>query len=136
LEAGVSTAEAVAVSLFGFSLSLQRKQKANTLHKSKERKRIKDKILKVRKTHESKRSKISISSLGAEGSLTTSLEAEVLKERSSSTRFLFLSRLRSSECAGGGDVVELVPSSESLASSPSWLSSASGASDVAETGSA
>jgi hypothetical protein len=45
LEAGVSMTEEVAVSLFGFSLSLQRKQKANTLHKSKERKQIKDKIL-------------------------------------------------------------------------------------------
>jgi hypothetical protein len=64
----------------------------------------------------------------------TALEVEVLEERSSSTCFLFLSRQRSSECAGGGDVVELVPSSESLASSPSWLSSASGASDAVETG--
>jgi hypothetical protein len=102
----------------------------------KERKRIKDKKLKSAKTYESKRSKISISSLGAEGSPTAALEAEVLEERSSSTRFLFLSRLGSSECAGGCDVVELVPSSESSASSPSWLSSASGASDAAETGSA
>jgi hypothetical protein len=129
-------AKAGAASLFGFSLSLQRKQKADTLHKSKERKQIKDKILKSAKTHESKRSKISISSLGAEGSPTAAMEAEVLEERSSSTHFLFLSRLRSSECAGGGDIVELVPSSESSTSSPSWLSSASGASDAAETGSA
>jgi hypothetical protein len=136
LEVGVSTAKAVAVSPFGFSLSLQRKQKANTFHKSKQRKRIKDKILKSAKTHESKRSKISISSLGAEGSPTAALEAEVLEERSSSTHFLFLSRLGSSEYTGGGDVVELVPSSESSASSPSWLPSASGASDAAETGSA
>jgi hypothetical protein len=128
-------AEAGAVSLFRFSLSLQRKQKANTLHKSKGRKRIKDKKLKSAKTYESKRSKNSISSLGAEGSPTAALEAEVLEERSSSMCFLFLSRLGSSECAGGGNVVELVPSSESLASSPSWLSSASGASDTAETGS-
>jgi hypothetical protein len=106
------------------------------LHKSKERKRIKDKILKSAKTHESKRSKISISSLGGEGSSIAVLEAEVLEERSSSTRFLFLSRLGSFECTGGGGIVELVPSSESSASSPSWLSSASGASDAAETGSA
>jgi hypothetical protein len=66
----------------------------------------------------------------------TLLGVEVLEEKSYSTRFLFLSRLGSSECAGGGDVVELVPSSESSASSPSWLSTALGASDAAETGSA
>jgi hypothetical protein len=101
-----------------------------------ERKQIKDKLFKSVKTHKSKRSKISISPLGAEGSPTAALEAEVLKERNSSIRFLFLSRLGSSECARGGDVVELVPSSESSASSPSWLSSASGASDAAEIGSA
>jgi hypothetical protein len=35
---------AVAVSPFGFSLSQQKEQKAKTLHKSKERKQIKDKI--------------------------------------------------------------------------------------------
>jgi hypothetical protein len=40
----------------------------------------------------------------------------------------------SSESTGGGDVVELVLSSESLPSSPSWLSSASGALDAIETG--
>jgi hypothetical protein len=62
--------------------------------------------------------------------------AEVLEERSSSTCFLFLSRLGSSECAGGGDIVELLSSSKTLASSPSWLLSASGALEVAETGSA
>jgi hypothetical protein len=37
---------------------------------------------------------------------------EVLEERSSVIRFLFLSRPRSSESVGGGDVVELVPSSK------------------------
>jgi hypothetical protein len=57
---------------------------------------------------------------------------EVLEEMNSSARFLFLSSLGSFESAGGGDVVELVLSSESLASSSSWLSSASGASGVAE----
>jgi hypothetical protein len=35
---------AVAVSPFGFSFSLEKEQKAKTLHKSKERKQIKDKI--------------------------------------------------------------------------------------------
>jgi hypothetical protein len=64
------------------------------------------------------------------------LEAEVLKERSFLTRFLFLSRPRSSEFVGGGDVVELVPSSESLASSSSLLFSASGALDAVEIGTA
>jgi hypothetical protein len=72
--------------------------------------------------------------LGAEGSPIVALEAEVLKEMNSLTRFLFLSRLGYSECAGGGNVVELVLSSESSASSSSWLSLASGALDAAETG--
>jgi hypothetical protein len=39
-----STEGAVAASFFGFLLSLQRKQKAKTPHKSKERERVKDKI--------------------------------------------------------------------------------------------
>jgi hypothetical protein len=63
------------------------------------------------------------------------LGAEELEEIISSTRFIFFSRLGSWECAGGGDIVELVPSIESLAASPSWLSSASGATDAAEIGS-
>jgi hypothetical protein len=50
------------------------------------------------------------------------------------TRFLFLSTTMSSESAGGGDVVELVISSESSPLSPSWLSSVSGASEAAEIG--
>jgi hypothetical protein len=44
-----STEGAVAASFFGFSLSLQRKQRAKTLHKSKERERVKDKILSQQK---------------------------------------------------------------------------------------
>jgi hypothetical protein len=39
-----STEGVVAASFFGFSLSLQRKQKAETSHKSKEREQVKDKI--------------------------------------------------------------------------------------------
>jgi heme exporter protein D len=35
---------AVATSFFGFSMSLQRKQKAKTFHKSKEREQVKHKI--------------------------------------------------------------------------------------------
>jgi hypothetical protein len=66
----------------------------------------------------------------------TILWAMVLEKASSSTRFLFLSMPRSSESAGGGDVVELVSSYDSSASSPSWISSASGASDAAATRSA
>jgi hypothetical protein len=45
LAAEVSTREAVATSLFRSSSSLEREEKANTLHKSKERKRIKDRHL-------------------------------------------------------------------------------------------
>jgi hypothetical protein len=61
---------------------------------------------------------------------------EVLEEASSSTRFLFLSTQVSSESAGGGDVVELVSSSDPSTSSLSWFSSASGASETAEARSA
>jgi hypothetical protein len=44
--AAVASAEgAVVAPFFGFSLSLQRKGKSKTLHKSKERERVKDKIL-------------------------------------------------------------------------------------------
>jgi hypothetical protein len=44
--AAVASAEgAVVASFFGSSLSLQRKEKAKTLHKSKERERVKNKIL-------------------------------------------------------------------------------------------
>jgi hypothetical protein len=124
---GASTMGAVATYFFGSSLSLKKKQKSKTLCASQH----KEKYI---KTHESKASKSSSSSSRAEASPATFLWAEVLKERSSLTHFLFLSRPRSSESAGGGDVVELVLSSESSVSSPSWLSSASGASDTAETG--
>jgi hypothetical protein len=134
--AGASTRGAVAASFLGFSLSLKKEQKVDTLHESKERDRITVKYSSQQNTHESRRSKISTSSPRTEASPVTFLGAEVLEEKSSSTHFLFLSRLGSSECAGGGDVVELVPSSESSASSLSWLSSASGASDAAETGTA
>jgi hypothetical protein len=42
----------------------------------------------------------------------------------------------SSDSAGGGDIVELVSSSDSSASSPSWFSLASGVSDIGEARSA
>jgi hypothetical protein len=45
--------------------------------------------------------------------------AEVLKDVKSSTHFLFLSAPVSSDSAGGGDIIELVSSSDSSASSPS-----------------
>jgi hypothetical protein len=51
--------------------------------------------------------------------LAAVLYTEVLDEVNSSTRFLFLSAPASLESAGGGDVVELVSSSDSSASSPS-----------------
>jgi hypothetical protein len=48
--AAVASAEGVvAASFFGFSLSLQRKQKAETSHNSKEREQVKDKILSQQK---------------------------------------------------------------------------------------
>jgi hypothetical protein len=89
------------------------------------------------KTHESSASNISI--IGApteEVSPDASFGAEVLEESNSSRRFLFLSRLGSSEKVGGGDKVDPLSSREVSASSPSWPSSASGASEAAEAGSA
>jgi hypothetical protein len=65
------------------------------------------------------RSKNSTSSSRTGALLAAVLCMEVLDEVNSSTRFLFLSALVSSESAGGGDVVELVSSSDSSASSPS-----------------
>jgi hypothetical protein len=52
-------------------------------------------------------------------SLAAVLCTVILEEVNSSTRFLFLSAPVSSKSAGGGDVVELVSSSDSSASSPS-----------------
>jgi hypothetical protein len=49
--------------------------------------------------------------------LAAVLCTEVLDEVNSSTRFLFMSAPVSSESTGGGDVVELVSSSDSSASS-------------------
>jgi hypothetical protein len=72
-----------------------------------------------RKTYDAMRSKNSKPSSRIGASSATVLCAEVLKEASSSTRFLFLSIPVSSESAGGGNVVELVSSFDSLASSPS-----------------
>jgi hypothetical protein len=70
-------------------------------------------------TYDARRSKNSTSSSRTGASLAAVLCTEVLDDVSSSTCFLFLSAPVSSERAGGGDVVELVSSSDSLASSPS-----------------
>jgi hypothetical protein len=85
-------------------------------------------------THESMKSKSSLPSSGTEDSLATVLEAEVLEEANTLAHFLFLSTTRSSDSARGGDVVELVLSSESSPSSPSWLSSVLGALEAVEIG--
>jgi hypothetical protein len=89
------------------------------------------------KTHEYSASNISITgALEEEVSPGASFREEVLEESNSSRCFLFLSRLGSSEKAGGGDEVDPLSSQEISASSPSWSSSASGASEAAEVGSA
>jgi hypothetical protein len=85
-------------------------------------------------THESMKSKSSLPTSGSKDSPASVLGAEALEEANSLTRFLFLSTTRSSERAEGGDVIELVLSSESSPSSLSWLSSVSGASKAAEIG--
>jgi hypothetical protein len=66
-------------------------------------------------TYDARRSKYSISSART-GALPAAAE---LDEASLSIRFLFLSTPASSTSAGGGDVDELVSSSDSSASSPS-----------------
>jgi hypothetical protein len=131
--AGVSVVGAAAANLFGFSSSLRRKQKLKPFVKVDREKKIVHEN-KQQNTHESMRSKSSTSSSGAEVSPIIVVCAKVLEERSSVTCFLFLSTPRSTESAGGGDIIELVSSSESLPSSPSWLSSTSGALEAAETG--
>jgi hypothetical protein len=68
-------------------------------------------------TYDARRSKNSTSSSRAGALLAAVLCREVLEEVNSSTRFLFLSAPVSSKSAGGGDVVELVSSSDSSASS-------------------
>jgi hypothetical protein len=87
-------------------------------------------------TYESIRSKNLTPSSSKGASAAAVFYAEVLEDVKSSTRFLFLSAPVSSDSAGGGDIIELVSSSDSSASSLSWFSSASGASDTMEARSA
>jgi hypothetical protein len=69
------------------------------------------------KTHESSASNISITrALAEEVFPGAPFRAEVLKEINSSRHFLFLSRLGSSEQAGGGDEVDPLSSWEISAS--------------------
>jgi hypothetical protein len=65
------------------------------------------------------RSKNSTPSSRTGASLAAVLCTKVLEEVNSSTHFLFLFAPVSSENAGGGNVVELVYSSDASASSPS-----------------
>jgi hypothetical protein len=87
--AGVSVAGATAANLLGFSSSLKRKQKVKPFVQVDRKKIVYEN--KQQNTHESMRSKSSTSSSGAEVSPITVVCAEVLEERSSVTRFLFLS---------------------------------------------
>jgi hypothetical protein len=68
-------------------------------------------------TYDARRSKNLTSSSRTGALLVAVLCREVLEEANSLTHFLFLSAPVSSESAGGGDVVELVSSSDSSASS-------------------
>jgi hypothetical protein len=107
---------AAIVSLCGSSSSLQEE----TSYVQPERKRASTVQSKnSQNTYDARRSKYSISSSRTGALLAVVLCREVLEEVKSSTRFLFLSAPVSSESAGGGDVVELVSSSDSSASSPS-----------------
>jgi hypothetical protein len=104
------------VSFCGSSSSLQEE----TSYVQSERKRASTvQTQDSQNTYDAMRSKYSISSSRRGALLAAVLCREVLEEVKSSTRFLFLSAPVSSESAGGGDVVELVSSSDSSASSPS-----------------
>jgi hypothetical protein len=70
-------------------------------------------------TYDAIRSKNSTPSSSTGASLAAVFCIEVLEEVNSLTCFLFLSAPVSSESAGGGDVIELVSSSDSSTSSPS-----------------
>jgi hypothetical protein len=100
-----------AVSLCGSSSSLQEE----ISYVQPERKRAS--TVQSKNTYDARRLKYSISSSRTGALLAAVLCREVLEEVKLSTRFLFLSAPVSSESAGGGDVVELVSSSDSLASS-------------------
>jgi hypothetical protein len=124
---------AAAASVFGSSSSLRKGEKRwNYLSRATIRNYIYES--KRMKTHESIKSKSSPPSSGTEDSPAAVLEAKAVEEANTLAHFLFLSTTRSSDSAGGGDVVELVLSSESSPSSSSWLSSVSGASEAAEIG--
>jgi hypothetical protein len=89
------------------------------MYNPKERWQVQCKSQNSQNAHDARRSKYSISSSRTWALLAVVLCREVLEEVKSSTRFLFMSAPVSSESARGGEVVELVSSSDSLASSPS-----------------
>jgi hypothetical protein len=72
-----------------------------------------------RNTYESIRSKNLTPSSSKGASVAAVLYAEVLEDVKSSMRFLFLLAPVSSDSTGGGDIIKLVSSSDSSASSPS-----------------
>jgi hypothetical protein len=109
--------EGVAIVSFGGSSSSLQEETSYVQHERKRASTVQSQNSK--NTYDARRSKYSISSSRTGALLATVLCREVLEEVKSSTRFLFLSAPVSSESAGGGDVVELVSSSDSLASSPS-----------------
>jgi hypothetical protein len=109
--------EGAAVVSFGGSLSSLQEETSDVQHERKRASTVQSQNSK--NTYDAKRSKYSISSSRTGALLAVVLYREVLEEVKSSTRFLFLSTPVSSESAGGGDVDELVSSSDSSASSPS-----------------
>jgi hypothetical protein len=107
--------EASAASFCGSSSSLQKE----TCYIQPDRKKEQQNRRTRRNIYDAMRSKNLTSSSSIGASSAAVLYAEVLEEANSSMRFLFLSIPVSSESAGGGDVIELVSSSDSSASSPS-----------------
>jgi hypothetical protein len=113
----IGEVEGAAVVSFGSSSSSLQEETCYVQHERKRASMVQSQNSK--KTYNARRSKYSMSSSRTGALSATVLWREILKEVKSSTRFLFLSTPVSSESVAGGDVIELVSSSDSLASSPS-----------------
>jgi hypothetical protein len=111
-------------------LTKNEKQVSHSLKKKRSKKQKTTNSGTRRNTYESMRLNISTPSSRQGAAAAEVFYAEVLEEATSSKCFLFLFAPVSSDSAAGGYVIELVPSSESSTSSPSWVSSASGALDA------
>jgi hypothetical protein len=106
---------AAVVSFGGSSSSLQKEDKLCITRQKEDKYGAIEEL--EENTYDARRSKYSMSPTGTEALSAAAFCREELKEANSSTRFLFLLTPMSSASTGGGDVDELVSSSDSSASS-------------------